>query len=170
MSTTTVIRFSAPSSTTLGDVGLERRVAALVLGDLRVADPDDAPGAWRRRSAGRSARRPSAPGTRTVRLVPDVADVVADARVGEDVVVARRARASRGRPAAGRFHQRSARPTPPGSSAKRHRPSSDLRSRVAVSRGLSMRASAALRAGPALARRARSARRARRRRARPCRG
>ncbi len=72
----------------LGDVGLERRVAADVLGHLGVVHVDDAFVGRRVEShedafAGPAARH--ADGA----LVPDPADVVADRRVGEEVVVAR---------------------------------------------------------------------------------
>ncbi len=71
----------------LGHVGLERRVAALVLGDLGAVQPDHG-------SVGRRAEPqydPFAdPGCRHTdrRLVPGIADVVVHRRVGEDVVIA----------------------------------------------------------------------------------
>ena len=70
-----------------GDVGLERRVAALVLGDLAAIDPHHRAMGGRAEAqddplAGPAGRDPGQG------LVPHVADVVAGLRVGEDVVVA----------------------------------------------------------------------------------
>ena len=75
----------------VGDVGLERRVAALVLGNLRLVDPDDR--AVRR---GVEAQHDplATPSLRDARhgLVPGVADVVVYLGLREHVVVARRNR------------------------------------------------------------------------------
>ena len=73
----------------VGDVGLEGRVAAHVLGDEVVVDVDHAlvrggVDAHEDALAGPAARH--AHGA----LVPDPADVVADGPIGEEVVVARR--------------------------------------------------------------------------------
>ena len=86
--TTTVRRTLLAAATSVGDVHLERRVAADVLADLGVVDTDD-----------RAVRRGVEPqhdplvlparGHADARLVPGVADVVAYLGVGEEVVVAR---------------------------------------------------------------------------------
>ena len=68
-------------------------------------------------------RWPSQPrGTRTVGLVPDVAEVVADRRVGGDVVEAGRHGHLPGVAPAGRRTTARSRPSPAGSSANRQRP------------------------------------------------
>ena len=90
-----MIRTSSPARRQVGDVGLERRVSADVLGDLRAVDVDDALvgggiHAQHHAFAGPPARHPHRP------LVPDPADVVADRLVGEDVVVAGRDRGLEG--------------------------------------------------------------------------
>ena len=136
LSTTAVIRISRARLDDVGDVGFERRVAALVLGDLRLVDPDDRAVRGGRRSAGRSARRASAPGCGR-------SSGTRRRRHGRAPRRRRRCRCSSpGRaPRASReadcFHHPSARPWPAASSAKRQSPLSDLRSRVAVSRGAS---------------------------------
>ena len=91
--TTTVTRTSSPGVDVLGDVGLERRVAALVADDLVVVHPHRRP--VRRRLevqhdplAVPAARHPDGA------LVPDVAEVVAHRGVGGDVVEAGRHRPS----------------------------------------------------------------------------
>ena len=131
----------------LADVGLERRVAALVLGDLRRRSPRRPPDASRRRSAGRSARRPTprgrgrASGTRRRRR----GRVPPDRRRDRCSWRERRPHAGWG---AGRSTTRRPDQRPPHRSAKRQRPSSDLRSRVAVSWGRSIPSSSSRRQAP----------------------
>ena len=90
-----VIRTSSPARRQVGDVGLERRVPADVLGDLGAVDVDHALvgggiHTQHHAFAGPPARHPHRP------LVPDPADVVADRLVGEHVVVAGRDRGLEG--------------------------------------------------------------------------
>ena len=140
LSTTTVTRTSSPGSHVRGDVGLERRVAALVLGDLDVVDPDDGAvggGVEAEDDAlpGPAARHPHRPsGTRRRRR-------------GRGRRRRRRCRCSWPapacrvrRPAAAR-HQPASRPAPAGSRRNRQSPFRLLRSRVGPSWGRSMAAS-----------------------------
>ncbi len=68
------------------DVGLEGRIAALVTGDFLSVEPDDGPVGGRLEAQHDPLAVPS-DGNDRLRLVPGIADVVADLRVGEHVVV-----------------------------------------------------------------------------------
>ena len=90
-----VIRTCFARARQVGDVGLERGVAAYMLGDLGAVDVDDALvgggiHAQHHTLAGPPAWHPHRP------LVPDPADVVADRLVGEHIVVAGRDRSLEG--------------------------------------------------------------------------